>query len=491
MNLLRAMAALIFAPLLAAVAQTAAPTSELQFVSSDSRLQAAFDWAKPQALAYAHVAGSPLGAWYEAALPGREAFCMRDVAHQTTGAAALGLYDANRNMLQRFGAAVSVKRDWASYWEIDKNGNPSLADYVSDQDFWYNLPANFDMIDAAYRMWLWTGDDTYVQSAPMQNLLLHSAHEYVEAWSLYPETLLSRPRIMNRHLQDGKFVEARGIPSYTEEERDFSAGTDLIAAEYRAFADLRKIAEWQGHTVEANRYGEVAAKLSSLIEQNAWNSVGHHVAGSFSQKSGWQRSGDDLALYFEALENPTHIRQSLRYIESESYLKDKGIEAESYLPQTLYRYGEKDAAYKLILDLSNPAKSRREYPEVSYAVIAAIVTGAMGINPTYDAARHKVVLATLPQLRSDNEMAEVKHLRIFSGTVDVSENGLHHASMRNGTAQPLTWRVIFMGKYTQIVINGNSVRARVERLRDGRLVSWAEMNLDPGRMAKAMAQQGR
>jgi hypothetical protein len=66
-----------------------APRSELQLESSDAKLVQAFQWAKSQALAYAHDGSDPVGLWYEAALPGRNSFCMRDVSHQTTGAAAL------------------------------------------------------------------------------------------------------------------------------------------------------------------------------------------------------------------------------------------------------------------------------------------------------------------------------------------------------------------------------------------------------------------
>jgi hypothetical protein len=40
-----------------------------------------FNWAKQQARAFGFV-GDPVGPWYEAALPGRSAFCMRDVAHK-------------------------------------------------------------------------------------------------------------------------------------------------------------------------------------------------------------------------------------------------------------------------------------------------------------------------------------------------------------------------------------------------------------------------
>ena len=46
--------------------------------------------------------GDPVGLWYEAALPGRRAFCMRDVSHQVAGAQALGLSSYTHNMLRHF-----------------------------------------------------------------------------------------------------------------------------------------------------------------------------------------------------------------------------------------------------------------------------------------------------------------------------------------------------------------------------------------------------
>ena len=79
--------------------------------SSDKLLRQGFAWAKTQALAYvfsASTTGDPVGDWYEAALPGREAFCMRDVAHQSTGAQALGLAHYTYNMLYKFAANIAA-----------------------------------------------------------------------------------------------------------------------------------------------------------------------------------------------------------------------------------------------------------------------------------------------------------------------------------------------------------------------------------------------
>src|SRR5690242_20379730 len=83
-------------------AQRTQSLSNLQFHSSNSTLNESFKWAKQQALGYVSTKTGTIGPWYEAALPGRNAFCMRDVSHQTEGAAALGLFSANHNMLCRF-----------------------------------------------------------------------------------------------------------------------------------------------------------------------------------------------------------------------------------------------------------------------------------------------------------------------------------------------------------------------------------------------------
>ena len=59
------------------------------FTSSDKKLEETYKWAQQMALSYAHDRNDSVGAWYEAALPQREAFCMRDVSHQTVGAQIL------------------------------------------------------------------------------------------------------------------------------------------------------------------------------------------------------------------------------------------------------------------------------------------------------------------------------------------------------------------------------------------------------------------
>ena len=142
-------AALLPAGALTDTKEQAAFRSPLNLTTSDQRLLECFQWAKAQALEYVR-SGDPVGLWYEAALPGREVFCMCDVAHQ-----ALGLAARTRNMLGEFAVNISESKDWCSYWEIDRRDRPAPVDYTNDKEFWYNFPANFDVLDACYRMYRW------------------------------------------------------------------------------------------------------------------------------------------------------------------------------------------------------------------------------------------------------------------------------------------------------------------------------------------------
>ena len=444
-------------------AWSAPTTSDLSFKSSDSRLEQAFAWAKGQALAYAHDGGDPVGAWYEAALPARNAFCMRDVSHQANGAAALGLNEANFNMLRRFAAAVAAERDWAGYWEIDVSGKPCPVDYVNDQDFWYNLPANFDVLDTIFRVWAWTGDDAYITNPEFSRFFRITANEYVDAWDLEPNRVLARQRIMNRRLATGRNVESRGIPSYSEGQADFNVGVDLLAAEYRAFSDLAFLAE-RDHDVELqNAYRRIADAISELIEKHAWSVDEQHYYGMLSSNGGGKSQGDVWVLRFGATKDLVRIRSAVRYLMSPTQLSSINIEEESYLPKLFFAHGEREAAYKCILSLSDPAKERREYPEVSFAIIDAIATGLMGIEVQPAKGPNAATILTISRLLQEAESATISGVSVQGGTIDVAHEGRKQTRFCNHSDKHLRWQAEFSGSVEQLLVDGNPTRAVVER----------------------------
>lgn len=469
---IRFFSALVLLWLPSAVAQQAAVTTNLEFESSDATLTASFRWATSQALQYAHSGQGTIGPWVEAALPGRNAFCMRDVSHQTAGIAALGLYEANKNMLGRFAQSVAPSRDWAGYWEVDgRNGEPSSADYVSDTDFWFNLPGEFDLLDAIARMWRWTGDSTYQQAPEFHQFFVSTTSDYLDRWDLGPDQILRRPRIANRRLTTGKFVDSRGIPSYTEGPKDFIFGADLLAAEYRGLRSFQDLAKASKDEQLAVKLDKTATQIQRLLETVAWSKEQHHYFGVFQRSLRGYGSADALVLYFDAVKDPNHLEGALNFVASPDYWQKINIEEETYAPLPLFRYGRSTSAYRILLDLSSPTKARREYPEVSYSVIAAIVSGAMGINP--GSLSDPFDVETFPQPINNKEMASVRSLRIRKNNIDVTEIGANSTRLTNASGPSLHWRAVFTGSKENLIVNGRSVKANHSLRPGGLQVSYA------------------
>ncbi len=446
-------------------------TSPLTFSTSDPQLQRSFDWAKRQALEYASSGRDPVGAWYEAALRGRNAFCMRDVSHQAMGAAALGLSAQNENMLSRFAESISASKDWAGYWEIDKDGKPSSADYVNDDDFWYNLPANFDVMSACLRMFMWTGDSAYITGPIFLNFYRHTAIDYIHQWQLEPGTILSRTRIMNRRLDSGKFVDSRGIPGYTENRKDFNVGVDLLAAEYRALRSYSELQRFRGFPDEAVRFDAQAAGIAHILETHGWNNQGHHFYSALQPNGGGIGAGDAFVLYFGAATNPDQLKMAIEELKGQTRQPPPEIEEQSYRPEILLRFNAPEEAYEQILDLSRPGRQRREYPEVSYAVIGSIVTGMMGVNvlPEDDEGTGRVlarmvVVQTLPRLSEHTSTAEIHNLRVRQNVIDVRHQRNQSSSVRNLSGPQFTWRASFDGSLRHLVVNGKKISARNETI---------------------------
>jgi hypothetical protein len=487
-------AAFILAGMSSAIgsAQIASSLSSLEFHSSNAGLNSSFAWAKQQALAYTRSGEGSIGPWYEAALPGRNAFCMRDVSHQTEGAAALGLFAANRNMLNRFATSAVPSRNWAGYWEIDGSGAPSTADYRSDDDFWFNLPANFDVLDAIVRMWRWTGDDFYQSDPRLQLFFRKTLTDYIAQWQLEPEAILTRPRIANQRLASGQFVASRGIPSYIEGPKNFVLGTDQLAAEYRAIRSYQEIAAQPEDKQLAARLQESADAIQHILETVGWSPQEGHFHGVIQQDLHGFGSADTFILYFDAAKDPNHVRGALDYVANPAYWQTINIEEESYVPTVLFRYGRADVAYRVLLDLSAPGKPRREYPEVSYGVIAAFISGAMGIEPAHAADAFDV--QTLSQPIAKSEEMSLRSLRVKGNLVDVVHTGDAATRFVNREGAPLRWKAMFLGPEQSLSVDGKQVRAEHGITADGVQASWIVVKVPSGgsatvrRMARHAAQ---
>ncbi len=430
--------------------------SRVTIKSSDAKLVEGFNWAKKQALEYAHV-NDPVGLWYEAALPGRSAFCMRDVAHQSTGAQILGLSLFNKNMLKKFAENISESRDWCSYWEINKFDLPAPEDYKNDEDFWYNLPANFDILDCCYRQYLWTGDLDYIIDPIFLNFYERTVKDYVKYWDVNGDGLLE-------YKGDCAY---RGIPSYLDGLvviNKFVSACFLLAAQYWGYLSYSKIQRLRGNDSEAKEYEEKAHNIKHIFDTKWWSEDkrnyntfilenGEFYGGSESEL---EDNGDmvtTLPLYFGIIENKQRINDSIKVLLN---CKNINVETESHYPEVLYKYGFDKEAYDFIMDLVSPLKKRREYPEVSYSVVNSVITGIAGIKP--DSTRR--LIESSPRLTDEDQWIEISNIPVFNNEVSIKCLGNKEMTFTNNSGSAVDWKAVFRMEVSELLLDGIKVRAQ-------------------------------
>lgn len=449
---------------------------ELEFFSSDKQLNSSFNWAKNKALSYVGDSNDAVGPWYEAALPEREAFCMRDASHQSIGAEILGLSNQNLNMFRKFVSNISESKDWCTYWEINRYDKPAPVDYRNDKEFWYNLNANFDVIVAAWRIYSWTGDRTLIEEKDFQEFYEKTMNEYMERWQLQSEKIMERPQYMNSpepFNKNDRFHSCRGLASYVENFPGICVSADLLASIYQGLVSYSLLLEEMGKNEEAQQYLKNADSYRKLLEQQWWNEAGKTYQTFYTtQKEFHKGEGETFLLWFDIAQQPKRIRHTIS-----SLLKGKwNVENRSYFPTLLYRYGYNKQAYQEIIELCDASTKRRDYPEVSYGVIEGIVSGTMGIEPF---ARNNAV-ETCSRLLPDKKWAEIKNVPVLGTTISVRHTGTGKTVFTNHGKEKIIWIATFTGKHEKIVVNGVNQETLVKTDRLGNAYSYVEVAVNSG-----------
>jgi len=397
---------------------------KITFTSDDTTLVKGFEWAKKQTLAYVNRGNDPVGHWYEAALPGRSAFCMRDVSHQLVGAQMLGLADINKNLLTKFVSVIAESRDWCGYWEIDKWNHPAPVDYKNDQDFWYNLPANFDILDACLRAYQWTGDTAYLNDPIFIRYYEATLNDYVKRWDPDGDGLMEGTKTG---------PSRRGLSSYNEEKFG-KVGVDLLAGQFVGYRDYATMLKLRGLKGQAADYTGRAEKMRTHLNTVWWDSKAglyHH----YIQQDGTWLDDKQMMSFLLRWDVVPAERAAPVLDHLLSVYQQSGVEMNTYYPLEFYRYGKPDKAYALLVRLMSPELKRREYPEVSYAVLETLAMGLMGIQP--DAASRSVT--TTARLALATKWVELSDMPLFDGTITVRHEGATTSTLANHTREAITW----------------------------------------------------
>lgn len=398
------------------------------FFSSNPKMCEGFYWANKQAMAYVSD-DAPIGPCYESALPGRDAFCMRDVSHQAVGAHFMGLGKHNRNMMRIFAKHVREERDFCSYWEITTGGDPAPVDYTNDKDFWYNLPANFDVSFTCSRLYDLTGAQDYLVDPVMADFHRMSVEDYLRRWDR------DRDGLVDRVDSDGR----RGIASYDEAHTTgYRVAADALSVECAALAVAARMYRLKGEQAKADDYQAKSDSIADLFAKKWWNAEKNRFH-TFWMKDGSYVSTVSginalMPLRCGIIKDKAKIEGQLDFlIEIEPTLN---VEDRSYLPEILWRYGRDEAAMKIWLKMTAPDYKRREYPEVSYASVDALVCGYMGLHA--DASSNTL---TTRSAVDNGDWAQVMEAPLWGGSIDLKHEGKHASELTNRTGRALKWIV--------------------------------------------------
>ncbi len=445
--------------------------SAISLHSSDKRLEYSFNWAKNRAMSYVRDGSDPVGKWYEAALPGRNAFCMRDVSHQCIGAYYLGLKDYNKNMMSKFAASISETKDWCGYWEIDKDDKPARADYRSDTDFWYNLPANFDVMSACLNLYKLTGDKDYLCTEPFKAFYQKSVTEYPSRWDSDADGIMDSPA------KNG----SRGLASYYEAaHKPIFTGADLVAAQangYKVYAEIQKLC---GKPELATDILLKADKIMQTFNKVWWDDKNQQfysykgVDGNFDKET---ITGILLfILRFDLVADKDKMAKTLVLLRSGV----ENVEANSYLSSFYFKHGDPEFAYKQLLDMTDSTVRRRDYPEVSYAVIDAVVEGLMGIR--LNAPNDE--LSTCQSLVPEVGWVNVENIPWKDGTVSVKHTGQNSTELLLNNASPIFWTAFFKGVQKYLWVDGKETEAIQSVGQNGESLVSIRIRIEPGKACK-------
>jgi hypothetical protein len=324
------------------------------------------------------------------------------------------------------------------------------------------------VLDCCLRQYCWTGDQAYLQNPALRFFYAKSVNEYVRQWDKDGDGLLE-------HYPEYGF---RGIATYNEEVADPLVGADLIAAQYAGYRAFASFMELDERRQEADHFNEQAAALKGHYNQHWWDAQARRYYGFINQDRSFsndeQGMASLMALYFDLVDGKDRVSQTLDLITALE--PQTNVETRSYIPEILYRYGRIQAARAVLRSLFDPGLARREYPELSFALIGALATGLIGLAAD---ARERLV-TTLPRLTSKTGWAKMANIPLFETQIDVQHTANAATILKNHGPRPIYWRAVFPGDFETLLVNEKPFSAQHASGMDGQSESSVLLRVQGG-----------
>ena len=475
---------------------------DIRIQSSDKELVDIFEWAKTKARSFVMTGKSgPVNIWekgqqsaeaayipsYWAGYPLRTAFYSRDYCHQASGAHLLGLSGENYSMMHAFAASADAGKKWYPLWAINFDGSVYTLDYKNDNSFVREVPATFELVEKAYKLYCWTGDKRYIEDETLWNYYTKAVTDFIA---------LHDTRIPNGIAEGtGEGDIFKGSATFNEQhDVPFVEAGDGMACQYKALVSYAEMARLRG---DRKRFKEFAGKAETLRKyfNTDWGvkNTDLYNRGYSVEKQpvdGWGKENSWFILMKE-LADPSSPRTDryIEYVNERLESKDgipDNIEAVSYIPEVFFQYNRNAYGWrwmKYIIDSINKTHAQSgltgtngNYPEVSYVLISNVVEDMAGVS--VDAATNS--LSTASHLPDEVPDLTVENIRFGGSLVSVSHKGQKESELvyTSGIGS-MTWEAAFAGQSDHLYVDGRKVKSKQVSNR-GVLYSVCQLSLKPG-----------
>lgn len=495
----------------------------MKLVSSSAFLQSAFQWAAEQTKMFV-VTGTKKGAinkgdgnkWYGpnkmvidrptepwaqpkdykpafwAGYFDRTAFYIRDYVHQVSGAYLVGLKEELYNMYYTFVSHASEETGWFAPWAFNFDNSIYYMDTPNYNAFVREMTAQFELVEKAYRLYLWSGDRRYIEDAVIFSFIQNVMTKFID------------------RLDGIVFKEKNGIPeglgdiwkgSSTYNERGFHAAEagDSIAAMYQAILAYAKILALRGDKAQSDCQMARAKRLKEYFNRD-WSVVdgsdmyAYAVDNTGKKHYKWYKNGTEIhggaSLLFIPMKQITYAGERnnklLDYIfekEKDEQTREDNLESLTYLPEVFFPYHQNDRAWYWMrhiisqkdLPHERPSQGKNgDYPEISFTFISQVVEGMLGV--CVDAFENK--LTTCPHLPSEVKDVSLYDLKFGENIVDIRLEK-DKALLKNKGKTPIFYTCKFNTNQEYFCVQSERTKAQKET-ENGICLSSVNIKVNPG-----------
>lgn len=472
-----------------------------QFVMTDKHGPVNKDENRPSGTGEADYEPSYWAGYYD-----RSAYYSRDFVHQATGGQIAGLEEENYNMFKTFAEGSTEARKWYTLWCYNFDGTPHTIDYRDDSWFVREVPAQFELVEKAYKQYLWSGDERYI-SDEMFEFYTNVMTKFVEAHDTNGNGVAEGT--------GGGIFE--GTASYNERsgEKLLESG-DSIGSQYQATLAYAGILKARGDEQGAKEWYQKAADLKKYFNEE-WSVVTEDTPVEYRDLD---EGREGIDLYARGLKTDNTVKyigfggenswfMPMKLITEPGERNDAyidfilesigtgigypgahtNLEAYTYIPDMLFPYNRNEEAWKWMKYITSVKDEPHErpsqgtngdYPEISFTFVSHVIEGMMGVEPN----AVEGTIATSPRLPQEIPDVTADYIDIGDYELNLTHTGNTASDLTNNGEKAITWEARFYGEHDSIMV-GDEVFAAQHKDMNGVAVSYVTATVEAGETVHA------